>query len=139
MEIINEIKKLSANKRELKKFALTIGLMLSILSIFFWYKENSTYYWYLLTGIVLILIGFIVPFLLKPFYYLWMSFAIILGFVMTRLILTVFYFLVITPVGLLMRSFGKDPLNRKIDKNSKTYWLKKEYLIKDRSRFEKYF
>lgn len=139
MEIINEIKKLSANKRELKNFALTIGLVLSILSIFFWYKGNATYYWYLLTGIVLVLIGFIVPFLLKPFYYPWMSFAIILGFVMTRLILTVFYFLVITPVGLLMRSFGKDPLNRKIDKNSKTYWLKKEYLIKDRSRFEKYF
>jgi multisubunit Na+/H+ antiporter MnhG subunit len=68
-----------------------------------------------------------------------MAMAIVLGRFMTRLLLTVFFFLVITPVGLIFRLMGRDALHRKLDRQAATYWIPKEYPIQDRTRYENYF
>lgn len=62
---------------------------------------------------------------LKLLYKVWMKFAHALGWVNTRVILTVIYLLVFTPVALLFRIIGNDPMERKIEAVD-SYWTKKE-------------
>jgi hypothetical protein len=67
-----------------------------------------------------------------------MTMAFFLGWFMTRIILTVFFFAILTPFALILRISGKDLLNRKIDKNAKTYWIRHEQVV-DRNQYKKQF
>ena len=63
-------------------------------------------------------------------YKLWMSLAVILGFFISNIFLTVFFYIILTPVGFFMRIFGKDPLKKGFRSNEETYWqtsLKKNF------------
>ena len=91
-------------------------------------------------GVVLVVLGTILPVVLRPIYLLWMGIAVTLGWVMTRVILTIFYFVVLTPVGLIFKILGKDLLDRAVDRTGReTYWIEKTYPIEDRSRYENFF
>jgi hypothetical protein len=68
-----------------------------------------------------------------------MKFAFALAWVNTRLILGVFFYLVLTPSGLVMRLLGKDPLRRRIERSAKSYWIRKEPVLFDKSRYENLF
>ncbi|MDZ7369539.1 MAG: SxtJ family membrane protein [candidate division KSB1 bacterium] len=65
------------------------------------------------------------PSLLKPLFSAWMILSLLLGWIMSRLLLTIVFFIVITPISFLMSLLGKDPLNRRFDKNAPTYWSTK--------------
>ena len=72
-----------------------------------------------------VLIGavlWIVPQIAKPFYLAWYFIACCMGIVISNLLIATFYYLVITPTGLIMRALGRDPMKRKWDPNAKTYW-----------------
>ncbi|MDX1429866.1 MAG: SxtJ family membrane protein, partial [Rhodothermales bacterium] len=69
----------------------------------------------------------------------WMILAIIIGFVMTRVILAIVFFLIVTPKGVVMRLLGKDPLTKGPDPSLKSYWIDKEYRTRDRERLRKYY
>lgn len=72
----------------------------------------------------------------KFIYRYWMKFAHVLGWVNTRVILSVFYLVILTPFGLLLKVFKKDLLEEKIDPATSTYWLVKEQVV-DRERYLK--
>jgi hypothetical protein len=78
-----------------------------------------------ISGLFFIL-AFIAPGLLKPIYIFWMRLAFVLSWINTRLILSIIFYLIFTPVGLGMRLFGVDLLDRKIEKNKDSYWINKE-------------
>ena len=63
---------------------------------------------------------------LKTLYDLWMKFAAVLAWINTRILLVIMFYLVFTPTGFIMRLFGADPLDLKMDKNKNSYWIKKE-------------
>ncbi len=52
--------------------------------------------------------------------------ALFIGFFMTHLILALMYYLVFTPVGLVMKALGRDPLRLKFNKNAESYWVKRK-------------
>ena len=79
------------------------------------------------------------PVILKPVYRVWMTLAVVMGFIMTRVILSVVYYLVMTPIGLAMRLFGKDPMHRRIDPEASSYWIEKSYDDESPERLEKYY
>lgn len=109
-------------KKEFRKFGLTVGLFLLIVgAILYWFDLNFIIP-VLLIGSLLTLLGLILPILLRPIYIIWMSFAVIAGFIMTRLILTLIFYLIFSPVGVLLRILGKDLLEQKIDNSAETYW-----------------
>jgi hypothetical protein len=81
---------------------------------------------------------FLVSFL-KPFYYLWMRLAWILSWVNTRLVLVIIFYLVFTPIGLLMKLLGKDLLSLKIEPQKDSYWLKKEKKAFNPQDYERQF
>lgn len=62
----------------------------------------------------------------KLLYRGWMKFAYALGWVNTRILLTLFFFLIITPVAVAMRLLGKDILSQRLDPGAETYWIPKE-------------
>ncbi|MEX1054605.1 MAG: SxtJ family membrane protein [Rhodothermales bacterium] len=138
-----EIRNIDAGKKALRSFGLVVGgVFLGIAVVVFWRAE-----WTFVTsvkilgalGSVLVVFGLVAPTLLRPVYRVWMAIAVILGFIMTRVLLTLVFFLVVTPIGLLMRAFGRDPLNRKLDKNVSSYWIPKKYLDRSPKRLEKYY
>ena len=139
MSIRAEIRALRADPQDLRKFSWTVGGAILLFGALLAWRDVSWYPWLLWIGGVLAGVGSVAPVLVRPFFWAWMSFAIALGFVMTRVILTVFFFVVLTPVGLFFKLIGRDALHRKIDRGAATYWLKKEYPIADRTRFEKFF
>lgn len=67
----------------------------------------------------------LLPALVRPIHRLWMAFALALGFVMTRVILFLVFFGLVTPIGLVMRLLGRDPLDRGTDRESDSWWIRR--------------
>jgi membrane protease YdiL (CAAX protease family) len=145
MSILQEIRELPAEPRDVRKFSLTVGIAFVVLwaalAFAFPYLlgkgRDLPILWQI--GVGLAVLGSLAPVVVKPLFYAWMTLALALGWVMTRVLLTVFFFLVLTPVALIFRLIGRDALHRKLDRGAPSYWIKKQYLIEDRSRFEKFF
>ena len=68
-----------------------------------------------------------------------MTLAFVLGFIMAHVILTLFFFLVVTPIGLLARLFGKDFLQRRLDKSASSYWIPREPKTTTAADYERQF
>jgi multisubunit Na+/H+ antiporter MnhG subunit len=88
---------------------------------------------------VLLAFGAVLPRALKWVYIAWMSVAFVLGFVMAHVILTLLFFLMITPIGLIARVFGKDFLSLKLDRKAATYWIKRERKPSSAAEYERQF
>jgi hypothetical protein len=68
-----------------------------------------------------------------------MKFAFVLGWINTRILLGIFFYLILTPIGLIMRISGKDLIDQKIDKGAKSYWKKRERVPFDPAQYERLF
>jgi len=125
--MFQEFKNINKEKSDIRNFGLLIGLILLLIGGLFFYKGNHIYLNLSIVGTLFIVTGIVVPFVLKPLYMFWMYFAVVLGWFMTRLLLTILFYFVMTPIGFLLRIFKKE-LMEKIDYNSQSYWSKKETL-----------
>jgi polyferredoxin len=124
--IRDELKKLKSTKGELRKFGLVVGGVFALIAALFWWR-GSEYSWIFVTlAAPLILLGAVKPGLLKWVYLAWMTLGLALGLIVSTVLLTLFYYLLLTPVGLLARLFGKDFLDRKIQPEAESYWRKRE-------------
>ncbi|MDZ7361455.1 MAG: SxtJ family membrane protein [candidate division KSB1 bacterium] len=123
--IREEIKSIKATTSEARKFGLTIGILLLVIAGFLFWKQRPSFAYFAHVGGGLALLGLIAPILLKPIYKIWMSFAVVMGFIMTRVILTIVYFGLFTPMALAAKLFGKDLLKQRWDKSATTYWEKR--------------
>lgn len=71
---------------------------------------------------VISLVGYFVPAFMRYIYVGWMCAAFPIGWVVSHLILAIIFYLVLTPIGLVMRVAGRDPMRRAFDRSAKTYW-----------------
>jgi len=78
---------------------------------------------YCLAG--LFLLGALMPPLARFLHFIWMKLAFFIEWVITRLLMCIIFYLVFAPLGLIMKCLGKDSLDRKIEKEKKTYWKEK--------------
>lgn len=120
--MIEEIKNIKSGKSDIRKFGITIGLFLMILAGFLFWRGKESFEIFLISGLVLLVLGLTIPVVLKPVYWIWMVLAVILGWIMTRVILSLLFYIVITPIGLFSRLFGNKFLDLKWDKSKDTYW-----------------
>ena len=139
MNIREDIKQLKTGERDLRKFGLLVGGVFAVLGILFLLRHKAHYPYFLIPGVVLVVFGAVFPRALKYIYIAWMSVAVVLGFVMAHVILTLFFFLVITPIGLVARLFGKDFLGLKLDGQAATYWIRREQKSKAQANYEQQF
>jgi hypothetical protein len=146
MSIIQEIKEeirlayKEPSGRDLTILALLFLIIPSAIGgLKLWWSGNESGYYWIGVGVSLGLLRLIPP-LFRKVYGWWIALSIVLGYFISRLLLTLLYFLVVTPIGLVMRLVGKDPMERRIDRSAATYWIKRDqeedYSIE---RYEKQF
>ena len=139
MNIRDDIKQLKTGDRELRKFGLTVGGVFVLLGLLFLWRHKPHYPYFLWPGVTLVLIGAVLPRGLKWLYIAWMSVAFVLGFVMAHVILTLLFFAMIAPIGLIARLFGKDFLGLKLDRGVGTYWISRERKPRSPAEYERQF
>ena len=119
--MIEELNSIKSSRKDLKNFGFAIGFILLIIGLFLFVRGKDLFVYFFSIGSILIILGGITPFILKPIYKVWMIFAVIIGWIMTRIILSVLFFSIITIIGLFTRLIGKDFLNLK-SKSNESYW-----------------
>ena len=124
------------NRRELRQFAaLWVGFFGLIGVYCLWGKGASTaavVFWAIsVVGVV----GWFVPSFIHPLYAVWMALAMPIGWTISHLLLLAMYYLVFTPIGLMMRACGYDPLERRLDRTAKSYWRD----LEQNTGFNQYF
>ena len=91
--------------------------------------EGPIRIWSVTVALVFLILGLTKSKLLTPLNKLWFKFGMILGAVVAPFIMCIIFFLIVAPIGLLMKIMGKDLLNKKYDKKKKTYWIKRDVPI----------
>jgi len=133
--MIDEIKNIKCEKSELRNFGLSIGIILLIVAGYILYKEQGSFDILIYVSIFLISLGLGLPIILKPFYLIWMVFATILGWFMSRLILTLLFYTIITPMSLVLKILGKQFLENKNIDSKNSLW---NNLVNDQSKIDNY-
>lgn len=89
-------------------------------------------------AVVVPVLGWLVPAFMR-LVFLGMSYAAFpIGFVVSHVILAAVYYLVLTPVGLVMRLLGHDPMGRRFDREAATYWIEREPVDDARRYFRQF-
>ena len=114
-----EIKK-SSNK----SFGVVFFLFFLIISFYPLFNSEKIRVWSLVISLFFLCASFIFPKILTPLNILWFKFGILLGKVVSPIVMSVIFFLVVTPIGFFMRIINKDLLNLKLN-DEETYWIKK--------------
>ncbi len=111
------------DRKGLRDFGLvTGGIFVALFGLFFpWVLELSFPTWPWVLGGILAIWGLAAPATLRPIYRVWMKFGLLLSKITTPIVLGIVFFLVIFPTGLVMRSFGRDPMKRQIDSEVTSY------------------
>jgi hypothetical protein len=133
------MEKLNLDRQSLKKFGITMGIAFLAISLLIFIKHRHSILPTSIISAIFFIFAFTMPNILKPIYVIWMRLAFILSWINTRIILFIVFYLIISPLGLLMRLFGADLLERKIDKQKDTYWIKKEKKEFKLSDYERQF
>ena len=109
-------------RRTIASFAMIVSAALLVIAAFQWRRGAPQWVLVALLSIAgaLLLGAAIAPSLLRPVYRGWMRLGEVLAWVNTRIILTLIFFLVVTPIGLLMRLFGRSPIA--VAKRNDSYW-----------------
>jgi len=123
-----------------REFGLIVGGVLLLLSSWWIYRgkfHSATQFTLPVAG-VLVLLGIIFPRALVYPNKAWMALAEVLSFISTRIILAFVYFAILTPIGVVKRLLGWDPLNRRAARGD-TYWRPYSERQRDRRHYEKMF
>ena len=125
--------------KALRDFGLIMAVMLIImfgfvLPLLFGY---STPYWPFIAAFIFAVVALIRPVLLAPVNRVWLKISDVLGWINTRLVMGIMFFLLIAPIGLLMRLFGKDTLSKELSDQQKSYRIITK--VRDKKHLEKPF
>jgi len=137
--MFEEIKNIKTGEKDIRIFGITMGIILLIIAAFLFLKEKESFQLFIYIAGSFISLGFLIPIILKPIYLVWMIFAVILGWFMTRVIISLLYYIIITPIGLFLRIIGKDLLDLKEKKNKKSYWNIRNSEDEQNQNYEKQF
>ena len=123
--------KISSNR----SFGIVFFLVFLLISIYPLINQSEIRLWSLIISLIFLVLGITNSKLLTPLNKLWFRFGLFLGKIISPIIMGVIFFLVVTPIGLLMRLLKKDLLDLKFN-NEKTYWIRK---IDKNNRMNKQF
>jgi len=137
--LLEEIKNIKSGKKELRNFGITFGLILGLLGVVFLWRGKDYYNYFIILSLVFFLSGLVLPFLLKPVQKAWMTFAVILGWFMTRFILSILFYVVFTSTRLIAGLFGRQFLDLKMDNSKKSYWNYRKTREFKKSDYERQF
>ncbi len=132
------MEELKLDRKNLKKFGITMGTAFLVIALLVFWKRHSFPLPLSYISFAFFALAFTIPCSLKLLYIVWMKLAFVLSWVNTRIILVLLFYLLFTPISLVMRLFGSDLLERKIEKDKASYWHKKEQ-SRGKEHYEKLF
>ena len=107
-----------------KSFGIVFFIVFLLIAIYPLINNGELRIWSLVVAIIFLILGLINSKVLTPLNKIWFKFGILLGRVISPLIMSIIFFLVVTPTALIMRIIGKDLLSLKFN-NKKSYWIEK--------------
>jgi hypothetical protein len=128
-----------------RRFARSLMIGFPVLAVIFlllgWWRTGMVSTKFLPVagaGVAFGVVFWFLPQIARPFYLAWYFLACCIGIVLSNLLFTLFFYLVFTPTGFLLRMFRKDTMNRPLDRQSKTYWNEVEKIV-DPERYFRQF
>ncbi|MDC2997191.1 SxtJ family membrane protein [Candidatus Pelagibacter sp.] len=112
--------KISSNR----SFGIVFFIVFLLIALYPLINTGEFRSWSLIISFIFLILGILNSKILTPFNKLWFKFGIFLGKIVSPIIMGIIFFFVVTPIGVLMRFFGKDVLNLKYN-NNKSYWIEK--------------
>ena len=112
--------KISSNR----SFGIVFFVVFLLIALYPLTYSGEIRIWSAIISLFFLVLGLLNSKILSPLNKLWFKFGIFLGKIISPIILGIIFFLVVTPIGFIMRILGKDVLNLKYNKN-KSYWIKK--------------
>ena len=109
-----------------KSFGILFGIIFMLIAFWPLFYSKDIQLWSLVVASIFLIFAFIKPNLLKKPNNLWIIFGEILGFIIAPIVMALIYFLILTPISLLLRVSGKDLLNLKYEKKLKSYWVSRK-------------
>ena len=131
----------TSSKSEQRKFGIVMAVAITVLGLIRWAVhgfEHLPLYFFAVAAAFLVL-GLAMPIALKPIFIVWMKFAMVLNWLITRIFLTISFYLMITPVRFLVWLFSEDPLKRKWLPDADTYWEAPEEQPEEFERYRNQF
>ena len=129
----------SVSNKQARNTALIVSGVLLLIAAWNYYRGRMTVVAILgSVGLLLLVMGLFLPAVARRFHVAWMKLAGILGYVNSRILLFLLYYLLITPYGIVSRLVGRDPLNRRGAAKT-TYWLPRKTSRQTREQFERSF
>ena len=107
-----------------RSFGIVFFIVFFLISIYPLVNSESIRIWSLIVSLIFLTLGAINSKLLSPLNKVWFKFGLLLGRIISPIVMGIIFFLVVTPIALLMRILKKDLLNLKFTKNN-TYWIEK--------------
>ena len=117
---MNENIQISSNK----SFGIVFSFVFLFIALYPLSYSGEIRGWSAIISLIFLVLGLLRSKILTPLNKLWFKFGIFLGKIISPLIMGIIFFLVVTPIGLIMRILGKDLLNLKYNSN-KSYWIEK--------------
>ena len=117
--------KISSNR----SFGLVFFLVFLVISLWPLIHEGQIRIWSIVIAIVFLVLGLMNSKLITPLNRLWFKFGMFLGAIVAPFVMSAVFFLVVTPIGIVMKIMGKDLLKKKYDKKKRTYWIKRDISI----------
>ena len=113
--------KISSNR----SFGIVFFIVFLLIALYPLSYSGEIRVWSSIISLIFLVLGLLNSKILTPLNKLWFKFGIFLSKIISPLIMGIIFFLVVTPIGLIMRVFGKDVLNLKYNKNQ-SYWIEKK-------------
>ena len=108
-----------------RSFGIVFFVLFQAIAAYLWWYSNNYAILFATVGLAFGALALFAPRTLAPLNWIWTRFGLLLHRVISPVIITALFVLVITPVGLLMRLFGQRPLNLKFEPNASTYWIER--------------
>ncbi len=125
---------------DLRRFGIVLAALLALIGCYLWYRDAiGARQLVFAASLVLVGAGLALPVVLKPIYFPYMWLARIVAFVNIHLLLALVFYTLFTLIGLGMRLLGRDPLDRKIVPNEKSYWQRRALSLFPRDHYRKRF
>ena len=112
--------KISSNR----SFGIVFFIVFFLISVYPLLKNGSIYYWSLIISLIFLILGLLNSKILSPLNLIWFKFGILIGKIISPIIMGIIFFLIVSPISILLKIFRKDVLQLKYH-NKKTYWVDK--------------
>ena len=116
--------KQSKNISSNRSFGIVFFAVFLLISLYPIIKNEDLRIWSLIISIIFLILGLLNSIVLTPLNYIWFKFGILLGKIFSPIIMGIIFFIVVTPIGILMRLLNKDLLSLKLNQE-KSYWIEK--------------